>query len=152
MTNLKSNTAFGDYLETLDISNSAYRMLRSNFDKFLKLKLELWQFIPCKLVYGVWFVLEEPDYTKYANYANSMRYREELKEYQEAKYRVLFEGFIFDAESNQLHNEEVGIHIFFNGLTVEIFSDPDTFYIETIEEITPYQLTLTASAKTKIGL
>ncbi len=62
----------------------------------LSQKLELWIFVPCKLVNGVWIVLEDPDnktYTVGEVVPNETNYCKLLKEYQEAKERVLFEGW-----------------------------------------------------------
>jgi hypothetical protein len=161
MENLLSNTAFGDYLETLDISNSAYRMLRSNFDRFLKQVLEIWMFVPCKFVDGVWVVLEEPNREDYMH-KNKLgdeswnseydlcKYKERTQEYKEAKERVLFGGF-------EIHN--------FNG-RVSFCNEQKEFFLtylidhnefighswRTAESVSHYNLTLTATAKKQIGL
>lgn len=53
------------------------------YSKFLKQPLELWMFVPCELVDGVWEVLEEPD-------CNLDIRMDELKKYRQAKERCLF--------------------------------------------------------------
>lgn len=89
MENLISNTSFGDYLRTKNIPDYEYRYLRDKFDEFLKQPLELWMFVPCKLVDDVWVVLECPH-----NYIHGKTYLGwEKSDYSEAKDRVLFEGF-----------------------------------------------------------
>src|SRR5690349_9775881 len=88
MKKLTSNTAFGDYLNTKNIPDCEYRYLRSKFDELLKQPLELWQFVPCKLVDGVWVVLEEP-----CLYCFDACDIDKCLEYQEAKERYLFDGF-----------------------------------------------------------
>lgn len=63
------------------------------YANFLKQKLQLWMFLPCKLVDGVWVVLEEPESLKgyYETDTEGMRQEAVLrKEYQEAKYRCIF--------------------------------------------------------------
>lgn len=68
-----------------------------NYARFLRQTLEIWMFVPCKLVDGVWFVLEEPkDYYWFENNVELTRtFDENVKflEYQQAKERCLFEGF-----------------------------------------------------------
>lgn len=60
------------------------------YANFLKQPLELWMFIPCN-DNGV--VLEEPK-TDFKYLKGSVGY-DEVKEYNQAKERVLFEGFTF---------------------------------------------------------
>jgi len=62
----------------------------------LSQKLELWMFVPCKKVNGVWVVLEEP----FNDGQNDNYYSSALQEYQEAKDRVLFDGK-FDVNSER---------------------------------------------------
>jgi len=65
-----------------------------NYAKFLKQKIELWMFFPCKLVEGIWVLLEEPKENDLCGSFLDMQtgFHDE-KEYQEAKERCLFEGF-----------------------------------------------------------
>lgn len=78
---------------------NSYAELTIKYATFLKQKLELWMFIPCKIVDGVWVVLEEPkskgDVQKFKNdsFDYNAYWDKQNKEYQEAKDRVLFEGF-----------------------------------------------------------
>ena len=111
------------------------------YARFLKQPLELWMFIPCKLVDGVWLVLENPFSQKgfeIEKKSNSDEWFEYCKEYQQAKERVLFEGK-FQVLNNyntyvRLNNIEFNLH----GLT--------------IERMVPFNLELTATAQKQIGL
>lgn len=107
-------------------------------------------FVPCKLVDGVWVVLEEPEMNRLFGYGDFNN--EDEKEYQEAKERVLFEGFklstgkeavIYKKESEDLiirmHKEYKLCSV--NGKQVV-----------KIEELVKYNLQLTESAKKQIGL
>jgi len=67
-----------------------------NYAHFLKQPLELWMFVPCKLVDGVWVVLDaEPCSLGMCAKGNPFYdvYLESKKEYQQAKERCLFDGF-----------------------------------------------------------
>lgn len=96
---------------------------------FLKQKLELWMFVPCKFVEGAWVVLKKPDADNY-----KMVTEYELKEYQEAKDRVLFEGgFDFKNERNFYYwrmDNELG----------------------SVETMIGLEFTLTPTAQKQIGL
>ncbi|MES2864143.1 MAG: hypothetical protein V4666_08500 [Bacteroidota bacterium] len=98
MEKLISNTEFGFYVRSLEVNEHKKLELRENYDAFLKQTLSLGMFIPCKLKDGVWVVLEEPKiYSQWLikgkGYDFLGKENIECKEYQEAKYRVLFEGF-----------------------------------------------------------
>lgn len=120
------------------------------YTNFLIQKLELWMFVPCDL-YGN--VLEKP--TIQFSYVPDPKQDKKFIEYQEAKKRVLFEGFSF-----KWYDEEKTI--------LELIINNDNFYwyfilkdgfeknhknIEipkTIEDIVWCNLVLTESAKQKI--
>jgi len=74
-----------------------------NYANFLKQLLEIWMFVPCKLVDGVWVVLEKPKETSEGIEA----YDFDCQEYQQAKERCLFEGFRI--ENFMLTNDVIGI-------------------------------------------
>ena len=99
-----------------------------NYANFLKKPLEIWQFVPCKLVDGVWVVLEK-----------KKPFQDNYYEYQEAKSRCLFEGFVYDSKMEYWYNNDIGF---------------DEEYIEnkTIEDLVKYNLELTASAIKEFGL
>lgn len=96
MKNLISNIAFGDFLRTKNIPDYEYRYLRDNFDNLLKKPLELWMFVPCKLVNNFWVALRfpiepEPPYND-KKCDVWMQYEMYLTRYQQAKERCLFEN------------------------------------------------------------
>lgn len=141
MNKLISNTEFGDYLESIGVSNSCYRMNRKLFDKFLSKKLSLEMFVPCKLVEGVWLPIEYPNHLVTCN--------QSIVEYQKAKDRCLFKGFQLGEFSSTIEHKSVGnIFVMYksNGVWFKNTNG------ETIEDLTRYNLTLTASAKKQIGL
>jgi len=162
--NLKSNTEFGDYIDSqisnykLNITNElnimqAYQ-IRRNFDKFLKQSLEIWMFVPCKLVDGVLVVLEEPKEdmviyntghleTDCNNFAN------DFNQYMEAKERVLFEGFELK-KTNWNAADLIHLNKKENRVTVEnknyCYLDVKDFNSKTIEYLVKYDLQLTPTA------
>jgi len=147
MTNLISNTSFGNLLRYKNIPDYEYRYLRDNYDSFLLQKLEIWMFIPCKLVDGVWVVLEEPTETHETIFHDS----ESLKGYQEAKERCLFDGFDitnFTKGIKKTINLDNTVHVFY----YENFQWNKAIGISTIEDLIKYNLELTQTAKKQIGI
>jgi hypothetical protein len=141
MKKLTSNTAFGDYLNTKNIPDCEYRYLRNKFDEFLKQPLELWQFVPCKLVDGVCIVLEEPVFDELL----PMNEMDEIyNEYQEAKERVLFEGFEIE--------KGIDDDMLYFGDTYLGFISEFTNKNQTIEYLIKYKPKLTQNALKQIGL
>lgn len=142
MRKLISNTAFGNSLRYRNVPDYEYRYLRDEYDSFLLQKLEIWMFVPCKLVDGVWVVLEEPK--EYQDYLlpneqygkipriHDNRWHQYCKEYHEAKERCIFEGFEIGDPFKEyiMHGSDFGLAI----------SD---FNKETIEDLVKYNLTLT---------
>lgn len=82
----------GNEYESYEIAKSCLK-----YAQFLIQKLELWMFIPCKLVDGVWVALEEPkrwnDYLEYPESFDGNKEWYEFYEYEQAKERCLFEDF-----------------------------------------------------------
>lgn len=79
-----------------------------SYANFLKQPLELWMFVPCKLVDGVWVVLEE-----------KKPFQDNYFEFQQAKERCLFEGFGV-RNGNWLSNGNIDIdEEFCQGLSIE---------------------------------
>ena len=126
---------------------------------FGRKKLELWMFVSCKFVDGVWVVLEEPNINDFKSKpfcktGECKAYFDELKEYQEAKDRVLFEGFEVKKNFED-----------FNCLYKKGFSQVYSFLVAnrtfqidfpsgatTIEDLVKYNLELTQTAQKEIGL
>lgn len=165
MKQLISNTAFGHYLRKLNYGN--YIALRMNYDDFLSQVLELWMFVPCELIDGIWTVLNDtysvkPDRSDYFNDegGNPELYQYNVHnwlKYNNAKDRVLFEGWklmqhedgsivIFDKDSNIIEFSKTGIWIFDEYISESI--DNLCFYSEK-ENI---QFQLTPTAQKQIGL
>lgn len=154
MKNLISNTEFGFYLESIGVSNSCYRMLRKNFDKLLSQKLEIWMFVPCKLVDGVWVVLEEYKRTPEElsiDKRNEVRLisKEEAKyfrEYQETKERCLFEGVEYVEAKNKCE------YSFLRITQLSPINYPSFWKGLVVEDLIRYKLELTPTAQKQIGL
>lgn len=140
------------------LRNSSSEILKIHkYAHFLSQKLELWQFIPCKLVEGVWVVLEEPlqSDSKYKcinikdeEDFNIKQWTADFVEYQEAKDRVLFEGFeclFFDNENKRITNREINV-LWHNKIDGWITSDK----FQTVEDLVKYNLELTDSAKRQL--
>ena len=114
-----------------------------NYANFLKQPLEIWQFLPCKLVDGVWVTLEEPD-----GYVHGKTYLGwEKDDYSKAKSRCIFEGFEIDYDRIVKNNE---IRIQFNDYS--IYLNNSKTIIKTIEDLVKYNLQLNASAIKELGL
>ncbi len=111
-----------------------------NYASFLKQKLEIWMFVPCKLVNGTWVVLEEPKYSDYEGRTDMRRnadFDKIMQEYQEAKERILFEDFeMFRGKP-------------YNNKLQRCYSVDDWW---TIEHIIYWRLELTKTAQKQIGI
>ena len=121
-------------------SDSEYRRLRENFDNFLEKPLKLGYFIPCD---ENDVPLEEPkrwnDYLEFPESFDGNKEWYELYAYQEAKKRVLFEGFI--KEGDFINNNELNVNIWIYDLNKI-----------NMQHLITCNLTLTETAKKEIGL
>ena len=122
-----------------------------NYARFLKTPLSLGQFVPCDLENNV---LEEPNLKRYGEWP-SIHYDEHVKQYNEARERVLFEGFeihgLLDKSTRRLTSSD--------GLfSIAWHNNIQGWYLSkgcdkmTIEDLVKYDLTLTKSAITKLKL
>lgn len=109
------------------------------YAKFLKQPLELSMFVPCDKDGNV---LEEPDADYYMNVTEK-----ELKEYQEAKERVLFK----DIECIKAKHSEC-YSIVRISKSMSVINYPKFWTNNIIEDLIKYNLKLTESAKKQIGL
>lgn len=100
-----------------------------DYANFMSQKLELWMFVPCKLVDGVWVALEE-----------KKPFQDNYFEFQEAKKRCLFEDFEMDNSfvTHKSHNS--------------FFYPISCLHEQTIEDLIKYNLELTKTAQKQIGL
>jgi len=120
----------------------------SRYANFLKQPLELWMFVPCKLIDGVWVVLEKPrHYDEWeSEFKKGFEHLYEgliMKKYHQAKERCLFKGFEFTTETeDDYHLKEDGIYM------LTISKDKK----ETIESIINQNFKLTPTVKKQIGL
>ena len=182
----KINTEFNMPTKPFDKNYYFGKML--NYSSFLIQKLELWMFIPCKLVNGVWVVFEKPvemgEYDdrlcNFCSYPQEGRaisalslgcegsrcesafenyhdeFQTELAEYQEAKERILFEGFevikwnhggeSYSIRKNSGTKEEVQV-VYYKAI-------PDYFVwsFKTIEDLVKYNLELTPTVQKQFEL
>lgn len=161
MKNLISNIAFGDFLRTKNLPDYEYRYLRDKFDNFLKQPLELWMFVPCKLVNNVWVALSfpiEPEHPYNDKKRDVwMQYEMYLTRYQQAKERCLFDGFEFIETHSKGISQNLNLFIFPNeenrfGLTKKDKSFRTWFQLFTVEDLVQCNLQLTTTAIKKIGL
>lgn len=108
MKNLIGMVDFVLWQLTVKQSSSEFKEVIRKFAAFLSLKLELWMFIPCKLVDGVWVVLEE-----------KKPFQDNYFEFQQAEERCLFKGFGV-RNGNWLSNGNIDIdEEFCQGLSIE---------------------------------
>lgn len=124
-----------DFVQLDEVQQSNfYYPLTQNYAKFLKQPLELWMFIPCDEEGNV---LEKPNPLVDVN--NRLK-----KQYQQAKDRVLFEGFtMFGKDCIELKES--------NGKSkVDIF----IYQLKemTAKELISYDITLTPTAINQLGL
>lgn len=157
MRNLTSISEYSDWLEENYNSSITKWNLHRQRVEFGKQKLELWQFAPCKLVDGVWVVLEEPTTRWKSNeerWGTSIE-TDEWKEYQQAKERCLFECVEVNFRKNDNGNTFISFYFskdnffcgwFFNG----VLDDEDEE--NTIEDLVKYKPLLTATAQKQLGL
>lgn len=127
------------------------------YKDFLKQPLELWMFIPCKLVDGVWVALGEPkrwkDYLGYPDSFDGNLEWYELYDYEEAKDRVLLDGF--ETEANP--GFENFVPLLLNGVYIGFSFDKSKQQFHpvkerTIEYLVKHNLELTPTALKQIGL
>ncbi len=107
-----------------------------NYANFIRQSPELWMFVPCKLVDGVWVAIPDKE---------NHFIRKELEEYQEASDLCLFKGFEY---VNKWYNTHL---IAKDKITGESQFQLDNF--KTIEDmIGIIELELTPAAQKQIGL
>jgi hypothetical protein len=124
--------------DSFNIKKYDYIIRSEYYAKFLKQPLELWMFVPCNKNNNV---LEEP---LHIELYEGDTYDIDCLEYQQAKERCLFKGFIFlEGNKKVFHIENkkgvVGIG-FRNG------------YYKTVEDIICTETNLTQIALKQIGL
>ena len=162
---LISSTLFGKYCKSKEKEFSRrinyldwYERVRNNFDNFLEQQLKLEMFVPCDEDGDI---LEEPeDYEQ--RLPNMMtEYNDEIYRYEQAKEKVLFEGFdlnqkdLSKLESIFCLTKECFQITFFTkekGCFMDNLKTNKTYEIKTIEDLIQFELELTESAIKQIGL
>lgn len=130
------------------IRRAAGQMVK--YGLFLKQKLELWMFVPCKFVDGVWIVLEEPenyDCKKKCPFKNDFKTCCKSAEFNKAKSKVLFEDVEYIPTKLPSHASIVRICKDFNSINY-----PRFWRDVTVESLISYNLPLTESAKKIINI
>ena len=124
-------------------SDLEYRRLRENFDNFLEKPLKLGYFIACD---ENDVPLEEPIYSiiNYGASPESIKYYEaDKKLFEEAKQRVLFEGFEYDKENDW---------VTYNEFARFFVSELQNGKVEDLFKLIKDEITLTETSKKEIGL
>ncbi|AQX00453.1 hypothetical protein [Elizabethkingia anophelis] len=117
-----------------------------NYAEFLKQSLALWMFVPCDENN---VPLEEPIYS-ITNYGASpeafKRFEEDRKKFEQAKKRVLFEGFEIEQSKSRIGFYLPESNYIDYSIVQNNFSSPSK-YLTTIEDLIIYSgLTLTETA------
>ena len=128
MMNLTSSKDFGKLLK--DKSDSEYRRLRENFDNFLEKPLKLGYFIPCS-------EMDNP-----IIFYSGIPSKKKLELFEEAKQRVLFEGFEYDKENDW---------VTYNEFARFFVSELQNGKVEDLFKLIKDEITLTETAKIEIG-
>lgn len=128
-----------EYSNTHKATKLEFHSMARRYAKFLKKPLTIGIFIPTDLHGNV---LEEPVAEKLFHHKRTVDYSTELKEYREAKGRVLFEGF-------KLYKEKSGLTKVFNSESnIELYLPNNN----KVERLAFGKIVLTESAKKQIGL
>ncbi len=154
MERLMSMVDFVIYINSKEHSLNTLIKIRK-YANFLSQKLELWMFVPCKLVEGVWVKLSEPK--EYKNWLEIQKHGgyslcHNSNEYQKALDRILFKGIEFaDIQPSTEYNY---YHV--NGAKIFEANNQYNFFpvysLKTIESVCKHNLELTASAKKTLSI
>ena len=151
---LQSMTDFVLDQYELDKGSATFEKDCYNYANFLKQPLEFWMFVPCKLIDGVWTILEKPlNYNKWLRKELNTPYDLDLikyEQYKQAKERVLFDGFhLLGIEDNiiEIELKNADLWITFIGKKVVVTNQFSQQYsIYNIEDLIQEDLTLTETA------
>lgn len=106
------------------VTNSLLRIKK--YAEFLKQLLELWMLVPCELINGKWIVLKKPKISC-ASCDKCTCSEAYHKEYEQAKDKVLFEGFEY--VESQAKATLLGLE-----LSVSPYTEKGDFYITKKEK------------------
>jgi len=139
----------------------SYIVKTGEYCKFLRKKLELWMFVPCKLVDGVWVVLEKPAENMWNDYINSLESRFDDSytycfEYDLAQQNVLFKDFeaikwdhggqSYSVRKNHGADNEVQVCYY------KAIPDYFVWSFDLVEQLCSKDLELTGSGQKQMGL
>lgn len=122
----------------------------SDYAKFIKQPLTLGMFIPCD---DEGNVLNEM-YSEKENTKNKT-FTQLSNEYQQAKERVIFEGFNFLGVLNDCYYEielNNDFWVIFENDKVKINDDGNEFFVYTIEDLIELEFKITETTAKKLGL
>ena len=154
---LQSSLQFGETLKS--VSDSDYRRLRDNYDALLKQPLQLRFFVPCDENGNV---LEEPkrwnDYLQFPDSFDGNKEWGELYNYELAKERVLFNGFVFEESQKEAlkNNTQLSVSIYTENsfyITHRLNGKWHTWFsLKTVEDLIKCKIELSKTAIKQIGL
>jgi len=158
MKNLTSIEEHSDWLEENILPGNIIQKwrLHRNRVEFGKQPLELYMFVPCKLVDGVWVVLEDPTMcdclTEYDKECCGNFFT--CEEYKRSKQNILFDNWTVRSIGLNVVRLKKG------EISIVFFIDSISFYgsffqkneVSIIEDLVKYKPELTATAQKQIGL
>ena len=130
---------FSSFTEIANYKKEGFEKI-FNYAKFLKQPLTLGMFVPCDEDGNV---MEEPNHFPTGNNTLEVEVQNKKNQFQQAKERVLFEGFEVDFSDGVINPFLEQYPIGFYDLKEWVLSDK----FKTIEDLTPYNLTLTNNVK-----
>ncbi len=155
---LISNTLFGKYCKSKEKEFSRridyldwYEKTRNNFDNFLEQPLKLEMYVPCdndeEILKPQYIAGKEVIYNELVEEF----VMDKVKEYNEAKENVLFEGFCINGEDENI------ITLEFENTWIEFYKEHkvfmcDNYVLINVEDLLNYELQLTENAVKQIGL
>jgi hypothetical protein len=128
------------YTFKLDNDTVLYKII--DFANFLSQQPNIGMFVPAVFEDGEWRILEAPNRSTHTN--------EECDQYQTALDNVMFEGFEADFKtSNITAISNTVYNIWFYKIGIITINNQD---INTLEQLTTYNLTLTPKFTKELGL
>lgn len=161
MKNLTSIAEHSDWLENRHNNSMTKWNLHRLRIEFGKQTLQIWMFVPCKLVDGVWVVLEEPIecdcLTQYDKECCGMFFK--CEEYQQAKEKLIFKNFkvnYFDLGGCPI-DKNSSFEILSNDSNFQIcvYKSKPNYFIwnyKTIEELSKLNIEITENAQKELGV
>ena len=164
---LTSSIEYGNILKTKlgiwGLTYFDYFKKRDIFDNFLSQQPNIGMFVPAVFEDGEWRVLSKPIFDFNNEYDGEKRreFAIALKEFETALDNVIFEGFeLNQKDTSKLENiicitlGKIQLTFFLKNkaLFLDNLENNYTTKINTIEQLTPYNLTLTSKFAKELGL